>query len=145
MAHVPNYSGLKAQWLTDCHNWNTNITATNRRQPALSNPSGFLKLFNNGYNTYKDLKADLDKATSAASWLTVFYSTKPNRQIMAYTRGAQRPSTTTKKDTTTIKAGYIWQATAYTIKQMSGKWRLVIPEGRYTHHGPQEVPEAQRG
>jgi hypothetical protein len=54
-------------------------------------------------------------------------------------------STTTKKDTTTIKAGYTWQATAYTVKQMSSKWRLVIQEGRYTHHGPQEVPEAQRG
>jgi len=104
---MPDYLGLKAQWLTDCHNWNTNITATNYRQPVLSNPPGFLKLFNNGYNTYKDLKADLDKATSTAGWLIVSYSIKPNRQILAYTYNTQRPLTAIKKDTTIIKAGYI--------------------------------------
>jgi hypothetical protein len=49
MGHVPDYSDLEAQWLTDCHNWNTNITTTNYRQPALFNPPGFLKLFNDTY------------------------------------------------------------------------------------------------
>ena len=66
MAEVPNYSGLKAQWQVDYHNWNANITATNHRRPALSNPPTFLKLFNNRYDIYADLKADLDKATSSA-------------------------------------------------------------------------------
>lgn len=37
MADIPDYSGLEAQWQADCHNWNSNITATNRRRPALSN------------------------------------------------------------------------------------------------------------
>jgi hypothetical protein len=65
MSEVPDYSGLEAQWQVDYHNWNTNITATNHRRPALSSPPTFLKLFNNGYNTYEDLKADLDEATSS--------------------------------------------------------------------------------
>ncbi|KAH8749108.1 hypothetical protein F5883DRAFT_233004 [Diaporthe sp. PMI_573] len=35
MAQVPDYSGLEVQWQVDCANWNSNITATNHRQPAL--------------------------------------------------------------------------------------------------------------
>jgi len=88
MGHVPDYSDLEAQWLADCHKWNTNITTTNHRQPALSNPPDFLKLFARGYGAYGGLEAGLDEATSAAGWLTVSYSTKPNRRILACTRGA---------------------------------------------------------
>ena len=59
MAQAPDYSGLEAQWQVDCHKWNSNITATNGRQPALSNPSPYLRLFHDGYDTYEDLRADL--------------------------------------------------------------------------------------
>jgi hypothetical protein len=145
MGHVPDYSDLEAQWLADCHKWNTNITTTNHRQPALSNPPDFLKLFTHGYDTYEDLKAELDKATSAAGWLTVSYSTKPNRRILACTRGAQRPSAATKKNATTIKAGCAWRGIAHTTKYTSNRWKLLIQQGQHTHHGPQEVPEAERG
>jgi hypothetical protein len=145
MAEVPDYSGLEAQWQVDCHNWNANITATNHRRPALSNPPTFLKLFNDGYDTYADLKADLDEATSSAGWLTVKQNSKPNHAILACSRGAQRLSTATITNASTIKVGCKWSAVAHTAKKTSNKWKLVVHEHRHTHHGPQEVPEAQRG
>jgi hypothetical protein len=64
--------------------------------------------------------------------------------MLAYTRRAQRPSGARKKNASTIKAGCKWRGIAHVTKHTSGKWRLVIQEGRHTHHGPQEVPEAQR-
>jgi hypothetical protein len=145
MADVPDYSGLQAMWRADCAKWNFNITATNHRRPALSNPPPFLKLFNDGYDTYTDLKADLDEATSSAGWLTVFYSVKPNRKILVCSRGIQRPMTATKSNATMIKVDCKWSAVAYTAKKTSDKWKLLIYEYRHTHHGLQEVPEAQRG
>ena len=105
MSEVPDYSGLEAQWQVDCHNWNANITATNDQRPALSNPPTFLKLFNNGYDTYKDLKANLNKATGAGGWLTVKQNLKLKHVILACSRGAQRQSTATTSNALTIKAG----------------------------------------
>lgn len=145
MAQVPDYSGLEAQWLADCHNWNNNITATNHRQPALSNPPAFLKLFQDGCDTYKELKTDLDESTKSAGFLTVTRKSDPKRVVLLCSRGAQRPSTAITNHSSTIKTGCQWQALAHTTKATSGKWKLVIQEGRHTHHGPQEVPEAERG
>jgi hypothetical protein len=145
MSQVPDYSGLEAQWQADCHNWNNNITATNRRLPALSSPPIFLKLFNDRYDTFKDLKAELDVFTTSARWLTQVQSSKPNHVTLTYSRSAQRLSTATKNNAMTIKSGYRWQAIAYATKQTLGKWKLLVQEHRHTLHGPQEVPEAQHG
>jgi hypothetical protein len=145
MAQVPDYSGLEAQWQADCYNWNTNITVTNHRLPALSNPPMFLKLFNDGYDTFEDLKAELDVSTKSAGWLTLVRSSKANHATLICSRGAMRPSTATTNNTSTIKAGCRWQAIAHATKQTLGKWKLVISEHRHSCHGPQEVPEAQRG
>jgi hypothetical protein len=95
MAQVPDYSGLEVQWQVDCANWNSNITATNHRQPALSNPSPFLTLSNDGYDTYDDLKADLDVATKSAGWVTHILNSRPNSKTLVCGRGAERPSTAT--------------------------------------------------
>jgi hypothetical protein len=95
MALIPDYSGLEPEWLADCHKWNANITATNHRQPALSNPPTYLRLFNDGYDTLDDLKADLDKATTNAGWLTVKYHAKENYTKLLCSRGAQRATTAT--------------------------------------------------
>jgi len=87
MADVPDYSGLEAMWQAEYAKWNSNIIAINYCRPVLSNPPLFLKLFNDSYDTYIDLKADLDKATSSAGWLTVSYSIKPNRKILVCSQG----------------------------------------------------------
>ena len=87
MADVSDYSGLEAIWQADCAKWNSNITAINHCCLVLSNPPPFLKLFNDSYDIYTDLKADLDEATSSAGWLTVSYSAKPNRKILVYSQG----------------------------------------------------------
>jgi hypothetical protein len=96
-------------------------------------------------DTYEDLKADLDKATGAGGWLAVKQNSKPKHVILACSRGAQRQSTATTSNASTIKAGCQWSAVAHATKRTSEKWKLVIHEHRHTHHGPQEVPEAQRG
>lgn len=121
MSQVPDYSGLEAQWQTDCHNWNANITATNHQQPALSNPSAFLKLFGDGYNTYKDLKANLDKSTKSAGFLTVVRRSEANRMVLACSRGAQRPSTAKTLNASIIKSGCKWQALAYATRATLNK------------------------
>ncbi|KAL2272258.1 hypothetical protein FJTKL_07167 [Diaporthe vaccinii] len=145
MTQVPDYSGLEPQWQADCHSWNSSITTTNHRQPALSNPSMFLRLFNDGYDTYENLKAELDEATRLAGWLTVSYSSKSTRKMLACSRGAQRPSASTTHNTTTIKADCPWRATAHMTRATAGKWKLVIQEGKHAHHGPQAVAGAERG
>lgn len=145
MAEVPDYSGLEAQWQSDCLKWNTNITATNRRQPALSRPPAYLKLFHDGYDTYDDLKADLDTATKMAGYVTVKEDSGANYARLRCSRGSTRPSTATKNSSSTIKTGCSWSALAYRINQTAGKWVLRLDDENHLHHGPQEVPEAQRG
>jgi hypothetical protein len=119
MSEYPDYSGLEAQWQTDCQQWNGSITATNHRRPALSNPPMYLKLFNDGYDTYADLKADLDEATKLAGWLTVAQRSKPDVVTLGCSRGAPRPSTATRNNASTIKAGCKWRAIANKTKSTS--------------------------
>jgi hypothetical protein len=69
MSLFPNYAILKPQWQADCNNWNASISAINYYLLVFSSPPIFLRLFNNRYNTFKDLKAELDAFTKSAGWL----------------------------------------------------------------------------
>ena len=140
MVQVPDYSGLEAQWQTDCHNWNANITAINHRLPALSNPPAFVKLFQDGYYPFKDLKAASDQTTTSAGWLTVVHNSKPKKTLLA--TGHQPPrKTRPQQSRPTANGGRL----PTRLKRRQTKWKLVIQEGGHSHQGPQEVPEAQRG
>ena len=126
MVEVPDYSSLKTQWQVNCYNQNANITATNYYRPALSNPPTFLKLFNNRYNIYTDLKANLDKATSSASQLIIKQNSKLNYVILVYSYSAQCLLMAIITNALMIKVGYKQLAVAYTAKKTLNKQKLVI-------------------
>lgn len=93
----------------------------------------------------KDFQADLDELTKLSGFSTVVRSSQSKYAIFICSRGTQRPSTAITNTSSTIKNNCNWKAIAYTTKTISGKWKLVIQKGVYTHHGFQKISEAQRG
>lgn len=150
MAAMPNYAHLDADLRAACLKWNSDLTMANGRYPALSNPPPFLKLMTDGFDTYEEAKEELDRFTKAAGYITVKNDSKSTYARLECARGPQRRHSVAKgekaKTATTIKKGCLWVALISKTKDSQGKWVCKVKEGCFhDHHGPEEVPEGQRG
>lgn len=145
---IPDYSYLPPDIQAACQRWNATITIANRRLPALSNPPPYLQLCTTGFDTFEELKTELDAATKCAGFVTTIRDRKKEYARLVCARGAKRhdaPPAQAQASAKTIKVGCPWTLLASATKASNGKWVIRAAEKRHEHHGPQDAPGTQRG